>query len=270
MNSYEQTGFSNHLDLRIEREIRGISLEEISRDSRFSINQLRDFEAKRFDKLPNEIVLRSLTNLYTQKLGLDPDMVRLEYPVILKRSGQSHIIEKRGLKKFAQDIQIGPLIGFFLTTLALLVFLWPLKIEKIFRDSVIDMPDLIDNNVSRSDAMFFFDSCFRNKVSFNPDSSQNEEIAVVRVKPSDLNISVESPTWIRVDDITRGINSIYSLFPGEIKSFSIQDETIVRFENPEYVSITNMDQSVFHGGKLSGAIQFVPDKNPDIIKMDNR
>lgn len=269
MNCYELTGFNNHLDLQIEREIRGISLEEISRDSRFSINQLKDFEAKRFDRLPNEIVLRSMINLYIRKLGLDPDMVRLEYSSFMNHPGHTNV-KKRALKKLVQDIQIGPLIGFFLITLALLIFLWPLKLEKIFQEPVANPADLVDDSVGRSEAMHFFDMCFRNKISFYPDLAINDEVVVVAVQPGDLLLSVIRPTWIRIDDVVHGINSLHSLFPGEKQIINIQDETIVRFENPDSVSITQFGQGVFWGDGQARAIQFVPDKIPDIMSDDTR
>lgn len=261
--------FTNHLDLRVEREIRGITLEDISRDTRLSLTQLMDFEARRFDRLPNDMILRSLVKMYTQKLGLDPDMVMLEYPLRRDDTNRNRPAN-RGVRKLINDIQIGPLTGFFLITMALLVFLWPLKMAEIFRDSEAEISGISETIVTRPEAMSYFDTCYRQGVSFGSIQGSPEDIPILSVPPGDLSLAATEPTWVRIDNLTRGINSLYALFPGDIKTVRIDDETVIRFENPNSVTLTHNDQDVLSREKLPAVIQFIPENIHDIIVDDIR
>jgi hypothetical protein len=268
MHRNRRTDFTNHLDLRIEREIRGISLEDISRDTRLSLTQLKDFEARRFGRLPNDMILRSLVKMYTQKLGLDPDMVILEYPLHRDSATRDRPANRR-VRKLVHDIQIGPLTGFFLITMALLIFLWPSKMAEFFRKSDAEPGGISEKNMTMAEAMNFFDTCFRRGVSLQSNQEQ-QDIAILSVKPGDLSLTVTEPTWIRVDNMTRGINSLFALFPGDVKTVRIEDETVIRFDNPESVSLTHNDRDVLLEKKLPVAIQFIPENIHDIIPDDIR
>jgi cytoskeleton protein RodZ len=66
-------GFGEHL--RREREMRGVSLEEISAASKISIRFLQAIENEELAKLPGGIFTRSFVRTYARYLGLDEERV---------------------------------------------------------------------------------------------------------------------------------------------------------------------------------------------------
>jgi cytoskeletal protein RodZ len=66
-------GFGEHL--RREREMRGVSLEEISASTRISIRFLQAIENEELSKLPGGIFTRSFVRTYARYLGLDEERV---------------------------------------------------------------------------------------------------------------------------------------------------------------------------------------------------
>jgi cytoskeleton protein RodZ len=67
------TGFGEHL--RREREMRGVSLEEISVATKISIRFLQAIENEELSKLPGGIFTRSFVRAYARYLGLDEERV---------------------------------------------------------------------------------------------------------------------------------------------------------------------------------------------------
>lgn len=67
------TGFGEYL--RREREMRGVSLEEISAATRINICFLQAIENEELSKLPGGIFTRSFVRTYARYLGLDEDRV---------------------------------------------------------------------------------------------------------------------------------------------------------------------------------------------------
>jgi len=68
-----RTGFGEHL--RREREMRGVSLAEISASTRISIRFLQAIENEDLSKLPGGIFTRSFVRTYARYLGLDEERV---------------------------------------------------------------------------------------------------------------------------------------------------------------------------------------------------
>ena len=66
-------------NLRREREMRGVSLEEISSATKISLRFLEAIEREDFTKLPGGIFSRSFIRSYARYLGLDEERVIAEY-----------------------------------------------------------------------------------------------------------------------------------------------------------------------------------------------
>ena len=66
-------------NLRREREMRGVTLEEISESTKISVRLLTAIEADDFSKLPGGVFTRSFIRNYSQYLGLDEEHVLAEY-----------------------------------------------------------------------------------------------------------------------------------------------------------------------------------------------
>ena len=68
--------------LRREREMRLISLEEISETTKISLRFLDALESEEFSKLPGGIFVRSFIRAYANYLGLDSESVMAEYELV--------------------------------------------------------------------------------------------------------------------------------------------------------------------------------------------
>jgi hypothetical protein len=65
--------------LRHERELLGMSIEEISRATRIPVPSLERLEADRFDDLPGEVFVRGFVRAYARTLDLDADEILAQY-----------------------------------------------------------------------------------------------------------------------------------------------------------------------------------------------
>jgi len=72
-------------NLKREREMRGVTLEEISNATKIGVRALQALEAEEFSKLPGGIFTRSFLRSYARYLGLDEDSVMAEYQIIAPR-----------------------------------------------------------------------------------------------------------------------------------------------------------------------------------------
>src|SRR5579862_9468028 len=66
-------------NLRREREMRGVSLEEISAATKISMRFLESIEREDFSKLPGGIFSRSFIRSYARYLGLDEDRMVADF-----------------------------------------------------------------------------------------------------------------------------------------------------------------------------------------------
>jgi cytoskeleton protein RodZ len=66
-------------NLRREREMRGVSLQEISAATKISVRFLKSIENEEFSKLPGGLFSRSFVRAYARYLGLDEDPLLEEY-----------------------------------------------------------------------------------------------------------------------------------------------------------------------------------------------
>ncbi|HEV2426132.1 MAG TPA: RodZ domain-containing protein [Terriglobia bacterium] len=66
-------------NLRREREMRGVTLEEISESTKISTRLLKAIETEQFSELPGGIFTRNFIRAYAQYLGLDEEHALAEY-----------------------------------------------------------------------------------------------------------------------------------------------------------------------------------------------
>ena len=78
-------------NLRREREMRGVTLEEISASTKIGVRFLKSLENEDFGKLPGGIFTRSFLRAYAKYLGLDEDHVMAEYHLLLPAGSDNDI-----------------------------------------------------------------------------------------------------------------------------------------------------------------------------------
>jgi cytoskeletal protein RodZ len=87
--------------LRAERQARGISLEQISADTRISMDMLRAIEHGNVEQLPAPVLIKGFLKAYAEKIGLAPEEVIVEYQNLIEEA-RDH---QEGIEKFHQRLQ---------------------------------------------------------------------------------------------------------------------------------------------------------------------
>lgn len=112
--------------LRAERQARGITLEQISADTRISMDMLRAIEHGNVEQLPAPVLIKGFLKAYAEKIGLDPEEVIVEYQNLVEEAGD----HQEGIEKFHQRLQPQSsnkkllVLVTALTLLTALIFIW--------------------------------------------------------------------------------------------------------------------------------------------------
>ncbi|MBN1296498.1 helix-turn-helix domain-containing protein [bacterium] len=249
------------LDFRAERELRGVSLDQLSLETKYSIRQLTDFEAGRFDRLPGEIFLRGIVRMYIHRLGLDPDMVHLE--VLHRSTGRPvrnpELESGRIGSDRLWDAHLGPLAGFFLITGLVMVLLWP--------QEGIDSRGFVQGttgiNTGKRMTWASSETILRGWVGSNVSLATEppviEPVLTVRTGYTGVRIRSETGSWIRIQDMATGADELRGVFPGETIFYAVEDETMMWFENPADVTIIDEGTGRVLSEAPPGVIRFIPD-----------
>jgi len=75
--------------LRIAREERGVSLREISDQTRISVHYLESIETNDYKRLPGGIFNRSFVKAYARSVGYDEKLAVEAYTLYMREQGQS-------------------------------------------------------------------------------------------------------------------------------------------------------------------------------------
>ena len=78
-------------NLRREREMRGVTLEEISASTKISVRFLKALEDEDLARVPGGIFTRSFVRAYAKYLGLDEDHVMAEYHLLVPPKSDTDI-----------------------------------------------------------------------------------------------------------------------------------------------------------------------------------
>lgn len=136
----------NHL--KNERELKQISLEELSQTTRIPLKMLRHLEADDFDELPGDVFVRGFMKSYARVIGLDPQDVLQRFDTAVAPSADAApapiaaITPPERGRRFG--IAIALVILLILFTLALSVVLRPrhrdTPIELSYRSCPVNSP----------------------------------------------------------------------------------------------------------------------------------
>jgi cytoskeletal protein RodZ len=111
--------------LQAERQTRGISLEQISADTRISISMLKAIEEGNTEKLPAPVLVKGFLRAYAGNIGLDPEAVIIKYQDLVEEADP----RQEALEKFHRRLRPkssrkkGLMFLFVLVVLAALAFI---------------------------------------------------------------------------------------------------------------------------------------------------
>jgi cytoskeleton protein RodZ len=113
--------------LRAERLARGISLEQISADTRISMNMLHAIEDGNNEQLPAPVLIKGFLRAYAKQIGLDPEGVIIEYQDLIEEvDARQEAMEKfhRRLRPKSSRKKLFVLLLALALLLSLTIFLW--------------------------------------------------------------------------------------------------------------------------------------------------
>ncbi|OQX52535.1 MAG: hypothetical protein B5M54_08675 [Candidatus Aminicenantes bacterium 4484_214] len=118
-------------DLKKEREVRGISLQEIAEATKISLRYLQALEEDQFELLPGKFLTRAIIRSYAQQIGLDPEKILQRYQQYTgetQLARESTIAQKNEIivQKFKSKKIIGPVLVIFLILFLVLIITWSL------------------------------------------------------------------------------------------------------------------------------------------------
>jgi len=90
--------------LRVERLTRGISLEQISADTKITMSMLRAIEEGDIGELPAPVFTKGFLRAYAERIGLDPDAVIVEYQDLIENADA----RQETMEKFHQRLRPEP------------------------------------------------------------------------------------------------------------------------------------------------------------------
>ena len=119
-------------NLRRERELRGITLDEISRETKISGRILEALESDRLDRLPGGVFRRGFVKTYARYIGLNEDKVLQEYALLVTGSeAQPGAEDGLSLRKpspaSAPSWSLKVTLGLFLVIVLVAFSLWYLR-----------------------------------------------------------------------------------------------------------------------------------------------
>jgi cytoskeleton protein RodZ len=83
------------ISLKRERELRGVSLEEISKSTKISVRFLKAIEADRFEVLPEGVFRKSFIKSYANYLGMNEEQILHDYALEIEPSTASQAPPER-------------------------------------------------------------------------------------------------------------------------------------------------------------------------------
>ena len=109
--------------LRQERESRGVSLDEIAKQTRIGVRLLQAIEVEDFDQLPGGIFNKSFIRQYAEYLGLDGEQSAQEYQSAVSVSREYHALQPQPAAKppFSNQTVIAVRLALVATAVAIIL-----------------------------------------------------------------------------------------------------------------------------------------------------
>jgi cytoskeletal protein RodZ len=126
--------------LRQQREVKGMSIEEVARATRVPMSSVERLESDQFDELPGEVFVRGFMKSYARAVGLDTDDVLARYTAS-RRVAWVTPLPISSPTRPARAKRYGVAIAFFL-----LLLLFTLAISIVLKPRGDDLPQELSLN----------------------------------------------------------------------------------------------------------------------------
>lgn len=182
--------------LRRQRELKGLSLKDLSDETKIGINYLKYIEENYFDKIPGEVFVKGFLRLYARSVGLkEEDVMGKYYEQYEIKEKEKENKEDAGLKVLRESRRKLPLWLWVIT-----IILFAILLFKVFPQKKKHTP------VSAREV--------RKLIEIEPSPIVSKEIPKANDVPKEMTLSVEAveETWVKI--IIDGMEVKESLLKG--------------------------------------------------------
>lgn len=214
-------------DLKRERELRGISLKEISSSTKISLRFLQALEEDRLDILPSKFFIKAILRAYAKFIGLEEDYVLNKYyeaSLELEQSLESKQIKRKTRPVVTKNIKkLIYAVALIIILLLFLFFLYYLFFLKKQTSPPIEEPKA--------------STLLQQETTLPP--SRTEPLA--EFMPEEVNLTIEisflEETWLQV--WADGVLKVDGLKqPGEKLMVKADEELLIHLGNAGGISYT--------------------------------
>ena len=275
--------------IKHERELRGVSLEEISRTTKIHIRFLEALEDNRFDDLPGEVFIKGYIRSYANIIGSDADELLNSYEEFIG----DKLIEKGSNSQSKSPNIVKKYIGFVIAGLSILALLFFTKFINLDKNnptikivkpsfSILGTPneketipkiagnssnkELLENSIPNPEASVTKNTLVVEKelgtIKPKPELQKQKNSLIVKEgktpgnieKPLKLTIKVKNNSWfnINVDDFRK---EDFILSAGEEKIYQGNEIFRLTIGNKQGTDLT-----------LNGKSLVIPESEDNIVK----
>ena len=243
---------------RFERELRQISLMEISRNLKLPVSKLIDFEENRMVADHHGPYFKTFVNGYISYLGLDPETIDLEIRYHREQLSQSRIRVNQTVSTKSQNFI--PIMGFIATLMALLVWIAINPSETAYpRMGIPELSaDRETGSISYTSALdaikYISDTIIQSNLT--EDYFNTESLECISITQDQLiSVIATSLVWIRALLPDEGKDLMQIIFPGEVQilpprksiylEIGAQRNTVISITNQPAITL-NSEVRRFH------------------------
>jgi cytoskeleton protein RodZ len=170
-------------NLKRERELRGITLDEISRATKISVRLLEAIESDRFEILPQGVFRKSFIRAYAKYLGMSEEQVLQEYTLEVQSNSSLPAAEEKS--KLSAPAKVTS---------------WPRTLAIALLTSLLTLV-----------LAYWYFSREQNSATSQPESTSTKKGAVPSVMPAPSGSSANLPTTVGKSDQKPGLNVLGEL-----------------------------------------------------------
>ncbi len=250
-------------ELKRERELRGISLEEIADTTKINIRFLRALEEDRLDMLPEQFFTRGIIRTYAKYLGLDEQSALNTYLEVLQTQGTQETSDGEENPELGEEAESFPKqkkISLLFALMVLVIIALFVVVYFVFRNEETPPP----NTTNRESITQKTQETQEKPIITPPIVQEDREI---KQEELIIEIAVLEKTWMEIFADQEKVDSGVKI-PGERLQFKAIQEFLIHLGNAGGITYTiNGEEGIQLGepGEVERDIQITLDNYQDFI-----
>ncbi len=229
--------------LRVEREKKGVSLEEVSAQTRIHHSILKALEENRFNDIPSPMYVKGFLKKYADYLGLDSRLMVEKYLATHPKAPEQVLIlegEGIGRERFRRFLILMGVIVAILVVLAISSYYIVRSLASRSKETALEVAK-VEEGIAIAPIP---------AKSPSPSASPREFLS----EPFNLTVRATQKVWLQVtSDGTVIFQDV--LLPGDVESWQANDEIALRVGNAGGIELTLNGEPLGSPGKPGQVIR---------------